>query len=137
MTTETGTYRWMAPKVIEHKPYDHKADVFSFGVVLWELLTGKVYIYFGNGSNYRLSSLIPTTLGSEFNYTMVDCEQQKGGWECGYMVLQHMFDFVNLYQNQFPDEMWHDTREATDNEIDVLLMTLMPKFFNELGISLV
>ncbi|KAF5766285.1 hypothetical protein HanXRQr2_Chr15g0713591 [Helianthus annuus] len=36
---------------------------------------------------------------------MVDCKQQKGGWECGYMVLQHMFDFVNLYQNQFPDEV--------------------------------
>jgi hypothetical protein len=29
-------------KVIEHKPYDHKADVFSFGIVLWELLAGKV-----------------------------------------------------------------------------------------------
>ncbi|RWR90653.1 Protein kinase domain-containing protein [Cinnamomum micranthum f. kanehirae] len=42
MTAETGTYRWMAPEVIEHKPYDRKADVFSFGVVLWELLTGKV-----------------------------------------------------------------------------------------------
>ncbi|KAG2485771.1 hypothetical protein HYH03_015484 [Edaphochlamys debaryana] len=42
MTAETGTYRWMAPEVIEHKPYDEKADVFSFGVVLWELLTCKV-----------------------------------------------------------------------------------------------
>mmetsp|Transcript_26979 Transcript_26979/g.86696 ORF Transcript_26979/g.86696 Transcript_26979/m.86696 type:complete len:314 (+) Transcript_26979:1138-2079(+) len=42
MTAETGTYRWMAPEVIEHKPYDNKADVFSFGVVLWELLTGHV-----------------------------------------------------------------------------------------------
>uniref|UniRef100_A0A0E0HVP8 Protein kinase domain-containing protein n=1 Tax=Oryza nivara TaxID=4536 RepID=A0A0E0HVP8_ORYNI len=42
MTAETGTYRWMAPEVIEHKPYDSKADVFSFGVVLWELLTGKI-----------------------------------------------------------------------------------------------
>ncbi|KAI0500900.1 hypothetical protein KFK09_019118 [Dendrobium nobile] len=42
MTAETGTYRWMAPEVIEHNPYDHKADVFSFAIMIWELLTGKL-----------------------------------------------------------------------------------------------
>ncbi|PUZ49615.1 hypothetical protein GQ55_7G340500 [Panicum hallii var. hallii] len=42
MTAETGTYRWMAPEVINHKPYDHRADVFSFAVVLWELVTSKI-----------------------------------------------------------------------------------------------
>ena len=42
MTAETGTYRWMAPEVIAHKPYDAKADVYSFGVLLWELITGEV-----------------------------------------------------------------------------------------------
>ncbi|XP_057841092.1 serine/threonine-protein kinase STY8 isoform X1 [Cryptomeria japonica] len=42
MTAETGTYRWMAPEVINHQPYDQKADVFSFAIVLWELLTAKL-----------------------------------------------------------------------------------------------
>ncbi|XP_037482594.1 serine/threonine-protein kinase STY8-like [Triticum dicoccoides] len=42
MTSENGTYRWIAPEVINHKSYDHKADVFSFAIVLWELVTSKV-----------------------------------------------------------------------------------------------
>ncbi|XP_042433218.1 serine/threonine-protein kinase STY17-like isoform X2 [Zingiber officinale] len=42
MTAETGTYRWMAPEVINHQLYDHKADVFSFAIVLWELATSRV-----------------------------------------------------------------------------------------------
>ncbi|GAB4861138.1 hypothetical protein Ancab_036295 [Ancistrocladus abbreviatus] len=42
MTAETGTYRWMAPEVINHQPCDQKADVFGFAIVLWELVTAKV-----------------------------------------------------------------------------------------------
>lgn len=33
-------------QVIEHKPYNHKADVFSYAIVLWELLTGDVRVCF-------------------------------------------------------------------------------------------
>ena len=32
----------MAPEVIEHHPYREKADVFSFSITLWELLTARV-----------------------------------------------------------------------------------------------
>lgn len=35
----TGTYRWMAPEMIKEKPYTRKVDVYSFGIVLWELTT--------------------------------------------------------------------------------------------------
>ncbi|RLN70661.1 hypothetical protein BBJ28_00012388 [Nothophytophthora sp. Chile5] len=42
LTAETGTYGWMAPEVIRHEPYSTKADVYSYGVVLWELLAKDV-----------------------------------------------------------------------------------------------
>ncbi|KAL6493196.1 hypothetical protein OROGR_032955 [Orobanche gracilis] len=35
-----GTYRWMAPEVVKSKPYGRKVDVYSFGLVLWELVAG-------------------------------------------------------------------------------------------------
>jgi len=39
LTSETGTYRWMAPEVIRHESYSFMADVYSYGVVTWQLLT--------------------------------------------------------------------------------------------------
>lgn len=42
MTSETGTYRWMAPEMIRHEPYNDKVDVYSYGVVLWELFSCEV-----------------------------------------------------------------------------------------------
>jgi serine/threonine protein kinase len=39
MTAETGTYRWMAPEVIRHENYSYPADVYSFGILLWELVS--------------------------------------------------------------------------------------------------
>ena len=32
---------WMAPEVLQNKEYDESADVYSFGIVLWELYTQK------------------------------------------------------------------------------------------------
>lgn len=41
-TAETGTYRWMAPEVLRHESYSNMADVYSFAVVLWQLVTREV-----------------------------------------------------------------------------------------------
>ncbi|KAK6921312.1 Serine-threonine/tyrosine-protein kinase, catalytic domain [Dillenia turbinata] len=34
-----GTAEWMAPEVLRNEPSDEKCDVYSFGVILWELST--------------------------------------------------------------------------------------------------
>ncbi|KAG6770479.1 hypothetical protein POTOM_026163 [Populus tomentosa] len=40
LTGETGTYVYMAPEVIRCEPYNEKSDVYSFAVILNELMTG-------------------------------------------------------------------------------------------------
>lgn len=37
MTVRMGTCHWMAPEVINSEPYSLAADVYSFGIVVWEI----------------------------------------------------------------------------------------------------
>ena len=39
MTGQCGTYQWMAPEVVRGHSYTEKADVYSFGINLWEIYT--------------------------------------------------------------------------------------------------
>jgi len=39
LTGYTGSLRYMAPEVVECKPYNESADVFSFGILLWQIIS--------------------------------------------------------------------------------------------------
>jgi formylglycine-generating enzyme required for sulfatase activity len=36
-----GTVGYMSPEQVRGQPADHRADIFAFGAILWEMLTGK------------------------------------------------------------------------------------------------
>ncbi|KAF3451467.1 hypothetical protein FNV43_RR07562 [Rhamnella rubrinervis] len=42
LADDPGTYRWMAPEMIKHKSYGRKVDVYSFGLILWEMVAGSI-----------------------------------------------------------------------------------------------
>ena len=39
--TACGTTQWMAPEILRGSRYSEKADIFAFGVVMWEVATGR------------------------------------------------------------------------------------------------
>jgi len=49
MSGKTGSLMFMAPEVYNEKPYNHKADVYSMAMLLWEMLSLELpyleYIY--------------------------------------------------------------------------------------------
>mmetsp|Transcript_20149 Transcript_20149/g.33065 ORF Transcript_20149/g.33065 Transcript_20149/m.33065 type:complete len:666 (+) Transcript_20149:94-2091(+) len=42
LTLGVGTAQWMAPEVVQSRQYDSRADIYSFGIILWEMMTGEV-----------------------------------------------------------------------------------------------
>ena len=56
VTSVKGTPLYMAPEVVQQQPYDFRADLWSLGVILFELYTGEPPFY--TESIYKLVDLI-------------------------------------------------------------------------------
>ena len=48
MTGETGSYRFMAPEVFRHEPYGRPVDIYSFAMILYNMLSGAANAMYHN-----------------------------------------------------------------------------------------
>lgn len=41
VSTSVGTFQYMAPEILNDEPYNNKVDIWSLGVILYEMICGK------------------------------------------------------------------------------------------------
>eukprot|EP01130_Rhizamoeba_saxonica_P018203 TRINITY_DN9034_c0_g1_i1.p1 TRINITY_DN9034_c0_g1~~TRINITY_DN9034_c0_g1_i1.p1 ORF type:complete len:373 (+),score=78.17 TRINITY_DN9034_c0_g1_i1:955-2073(+) len=56
MTHQIGTVSWIAPELFSKKDYTEKADIYSFGIVMWELISRQ--LPFPNIPSYSIPILV-------------------------------------------------------------------------------
>jgi len=78
--TRVGTPRWVAPEVVREERYSELADVYSFGVILWELQTEQVPFaqmsplqILSKIAYEKLALVVPTDGVAAFNELMRHC----------------------------------------------------------------
>jgi len=80
--TSCGTAAWAAPEILKNNRYTEKADVYSFGVCLWEFWTRRdpyegmpTFQIIFNVGTANMRPLIPEDCPTDYAQLMMDCWQ--------------------------------------------------------------
>nr|XP_060639652.1 mitogen-activated protein kinase kinase kinase 10 [Anolis sagrei ordinatus] len=130
-----GTYAWMAPEVIRHSLFSKSSDVWSFGVLLWELLTGEVpyreidalAVAYGVAMN-KLTLPIPSTCPEPFAHLLEECWSSDPHSRPDFSsILQQLVAIEQSAMFQMPLESFHSLQQDWKVEIAGMFLDLRTK----------
>ncbi|KAL1457206.1 hypothetical protein WDU94_001861 [Cyamophila willieti] len=136
-----GTVAWMAPEVIRNEQCSDKIDIWSFGIVLWELLTCETpykdvdssAIIWGVGSN-SLHLPIPSTCPDGFQLLMKMCWSNSPSSRPSFKQIQAHLDIASQEVLRIQPEEYYKKQLIWKEEIRLHMLQMqankshVPKF---------
>lgn len=125
-----GTVSWMAPEVIRNEPCSEKVDIWSYGVVLWELLTCEIpykdvdssAIIWGVGNN-SLQLPIPSTCPEGLKLLMKQCWSPKPRNRPPFKIILTHLEIAGVELLHKFDEDYYEQQKSWREEIREHLQT--------------
>eukprot|EP00066_Takifugu_rubripes_P012056 XP_011601322.1 PREDICTED: mitogen-activated protein kinase kinase kinase MLK4 [Takifugu rubripes] len=130
-----GTYSWMAPEVIKSSLFSKGSDIWGYGVLLWELLTGEVpyrgidglAVAYGVAVN-KLTLPIPSTCPEPFAKLMEECWDQdphvRPSFSC---ILEQLSAIEEAVMATMPQDSFHSMQDDWRVEIQEMFDELRTK----------
>ncbi|KAG5867706.1 hypothetical protein JTB14_019123 [Gonioctena quinquepunctata] len=123
--TFAGTVAWMAPEAIQELACSEKVDIWSFGVVLWELITCEVpydgmnqgAIMYSVGSG-KLTPPIPSTCPDGFKLIMQMCWKFNPRERPNFKLICNHLEIASVdILSKYEDKTFFETQESWKKEI--------------------
>ncbi|MFS8016789.1 putative papain-like cysteine peptidase superfamily [Helianthus anomalus] len=89
---------------------------FKFGYIADSLNERKTH------KNYMLVNIIEEVFEINFKWQMAQCKQKKCNWECGYMVIKHMKEFIDSIQHDLVNRLWNEEGYFEESQIEYLVV---------------
>ncbi|XP_055550615.1 mitogen-activated protein kinase kinase kinase 11-like isoform X1 [Wyeomyia smithii] len=130
-----GTFAWMPPEVIKSGTYSKASDVWSYGVLLWELLTGEtpykgfdsLMVAYGVAVN-TLALPIPKTCPEAWGKLMKSCWELDPHRRPSFRDIEKDLDIITRSGfAQTPHESFHTMQDGWKKEIAEVLQELRKK----------
>uniref|UniRef100_A0A5S6QC27 Mitogen-activated protein kinase kinase kinase n=1 Tax=Trichuris muris TaxID=70415 RepID=A0A5S6QC27_TRIMR len=129
--TFCGTASWMAPEVIRNEPCSNKVDVWSYGVVLWELITCEIpyqevdptAVMWGVGS-HSLQLHIPNTVPEGLKLLLKQCWSPKPRNRPSFRHILTHLDIASAELETVDEQQWTDWQSEWKREVKDRLKTL-------------